>query len=678
LNSVRKGWVGESGGGILVQFFPILFALAATILFRLYVATFYEPGGFMYGLFLPGGSLFEQLIPLSIMYLFFWSLADLVIKYWGINRQYRSLSHEAVRETPGRVARLDIDGALQALQGAHQKDRAGYVFRTLESLIEHLKITGDTQRSHEYFRHQIDIDAETTSSGYTVVRIFIWAMPILGFIGTVVGISLAVGDFSGFLSGDIDDIELVKLELANVSNGLSFAFNTTLLGLVTSLLAMLLTTYVQRRSEVLTRNVEEVCLGIIASVGHPEAPRIGAVSSGGLIESMQSFAEMVGQESERIREGFDAFNARFLEVGTMIVETYTQLGESLEERTSVSAEQMKESTSRLSDALTDASRAFYETTSTLSRDLESFAPDLGGVKTAIAEGLERVDRYNSQFEEVLRANTQQVVETQEKLGAKILEGIGSMDQSSAQFEETLRTNAMQLAASQDQLAMKLEEGIDRLDRSNSQFSENLQEKVQQVIGSHDQLAGKIKEGLGEVAGSQDQLAGKLNEGLGQIAGSQDQLAGKLKEGLGEIAGSQDQLAGKLKEGLGEIAGSQDQLAGKLNEGLGQIAGSQEQLSGKISEGLGQVDQSNRHFEEVLRDNTQRVVASQEKLGEKMENIRPTHEMILKVTESIDNSNGALHQMREVHKTLLPVLEELREPMEFKMVPASRKKEPDAE
>jgi biopolymer transport protein ExbB/TolQ len=607
-----------------MQFFPMLFALVATLLFRFYVARFYEPGGFAYELFLPGGSIFEQLIPLSIMFLFFWSLADLAIKYRGIRLQSRSLSHEAVQNSPDRVARLEIDEALQALQGAHKKDRAGYVFRTVESLIEHLKMTGDTQRSHEYFRHQIDIDAEATSSGYTVVRIFIWAMPILGFIGTVVGISLAVGDFSGFLSGDIDDIELVKLELANVSNGLSFAFNTTLLGLVTSLVAMLFTTYMQRRSEELTRSVEEVCLGIVAGAGQPGVPVIGKVSSGDLVESMQSFAEMVGQESERIREGFDAFNNRFLQVGDRIVAAYSQLGSTLEERTAVSAEQMQESTSRLSDALTDASRAFYETTSALSRDLESFAPDLGGVKTAIAQGLERVDSYNSQFEEVLRANTRQVVETQEKLGEKILDGIGRIDQSSAQFEETLRTNSMQLAASQDQLAMKLEEGIDRLDRSNAQFSESLQETVQQVVGS------------------------------------------------------QDQLAGKITDGLGQIAGSQDQLGGKLSEGLRQLAGSQEQLAGKISEGLGQVGQSNQHFEQVLRDNTQQVVTSQEKLGEKMENIRPTHEMIVKVTESIDNSIGALHQMREVHKTLLPVLEELRGPMEFKMVPASKKPDSDDE
>ncbi len=81
--------------------------------------------------------------------------------------------------------------------------------------------------------------------------------------------------------------------------------------------------------------------------------------------------------------------------------------------------------------------------------------------------------------------------------------------------------------------------------------------------------------------------------------------------------------------------------------------------------------TNQKFEEVLRANTQQVVSSQEQLGVKMDGIRPTHEMIVKVTESIDNARGAMQQMKEVHETLLPVLEELRGPMEFKMVPASK-------
>ena len=83
----------------------------------------------------------------------------------------------------------------------------------------------DSQRAHELLRHQSDLDVDTAASGYRTVKLFIWAMPILGFIGTVVGISLAVGGFSDFLTAgvSIDEIDSVTAKLGEVAGGLSSA-----------------------------------------------------------------------------------------------------------------------------------------------------------------------------------------------------------------------------------------------------------------------------------------------------------------------------------------------------------------------------------------------------------------------------------------------------------------------
>ena len=596
--------------GIMAQLFSLLFSVVATLLFRQYIASAFDPSEFIYSLFLPEGEIFEQIVPPAIMLLFFWTISDLAIKFRSINRQYRSFSHPAVQGSSHRVGVSEIDETIEELQSAPKSNREGYVFRTIITLLEHLKSVNDSQRSHEFFRHQIDLDSETILSSYATVRVFIWAMPILGFIGTVIGISIAVGDFSGFLTGDIDDIDLIKQELANVSTGLSFAFNTTLLGLVASLIAMLLTTYVQGRNELLTRGVEELCLQIIARAPHSESQSAINVDSGMLVESMQAFAEVVEKESERLRGGFDVFNSRFLEVGNRIVDTYSGLGVSLEEQTANSARQMKELSSQLTNALSDASSAFHETSSALSKELESFSPDLGVMKKAIVEGLDRVDRYNEQFEEVLRLNTQQVVASQENLSEKIVEGLDRLDQSNGQFEEVLRSNAQQVVASQDRLSEKITEGLDRVDRSNGQFEEVLRSNTQQVVGSQEKLNEKIAEGLDRMDRSNGQFEEVLRSNAQQVVASQ----------------------------------------GKLGE--------------KIAEGLDRVERSNGQFEEVLRSNTQQVVAS--------------HALTVKVTQSIDNSNGALQQVKEVHETLLPILQELRGPMEFKMVPVAKKTRGDEE
>lgn len=97
--------------------------------------------------------------------------------------------------------------------------------------------------------------------------LFIWAMPILGFVGTVLGISLAVGGFSEFLTTnlDIEDVSRVTAELGNVAPGLSFAFDTTLLGLLAGLVANVTSSAVQKRDERFFTRLDELGLSIVAN-----------------------------------------------------------------------------------------------------------------------------------------------------------------------------------------------------------------------------------------------------------------------------------------------------------------------------------------------------------------------------------------------------------------------------
>lgn len=73
---------------------------------------------------------------------------------------------------------------------------------------------------------------------YSLPRAFIWAIPLMGFIGTVVGISAAVAGFSNFLR-QAEEIEQIKTGIGAVTTGLAVAFDTTLLALALSVLVML-------------------------------------------------------------------------------------------------------------------------------------------------------------------------------------------------------------------------------------------------------------------------------------------------------------------------------------------------------------------------------------------------------------------------------------------------------
>lgn len=81
--------------------------------------------------------------------------------------------------------------------------------------------------------------AEAALDGaYAVPRVAVWAIPLFGFIGTVVGISAAVAGFSGFLQ-TAEEIEQIKQGIGGVTTGLAVAFDTTLLALALSVAVML-------------------------------------------------------------------------------------------------------------------------------------------------------------------------------------------------------------------------------------------------------------------------------------------------------------------------------------------------------------------------------------------------------------------------------------------------------
>ncbi|MFN3679140.1 MotA/TolQ/ExbB proton channel family protein [Thermosynechococcus sp.] len=87
--------------------------------------------------------------------------------------------------------------------------------------------------------------AAATDASYTIPRVLIWAIPLLGFIGTVVGISQAVSGFSSFLE-TAQDVNQIKEGIGNVTTGLAVAFDTTLVALVLSVLVMIPMVVVER------------------------------------------------------------------------------------------------------------------------------------------------------------------------------------------------------------------------------------------------------------------------------------------------------------------------------------------------------------------------------------------------------------------------------------------------
>jgi hypothetical protein len=127
--------------------------------------------------------------------------------------------------------RLMKDGSLIAL-------RCG---RVLKAYIKN----GDRTAATEFALDDSAFYASNSESSYSFPRILVWAIPLLGFIGTVLGISGAVTGFSGFIENS-GDVELIKKGIGTVTNSLGVAFDTTLLALFLSVVVMIPLVLVER------------------------------------------------------------------------------------------------------------------------------------------------------------------------------------------------------------------------------------------------------------------------------------------------------------------------------------------------------------------------------------------------------------------------------------------------
>ncbi|MCD4679868.1 MAG: MotA/TolQ/ExbB proton channel family protein [Bacteroidales bacterium] len=297
---------------ILTMFVIPVLAFSLAILTFYIVDNAFSKGDFIKRMLFPKEGWHQSVLPFVIILMFFWSLIDILIKGILIIHKHKDLKNETILNSHNIMANNGIEFTMDQLWNLNEKIKNRFVFKRVFSMINHLNSDENPVRCHEYIRHQLEIDFDTAASGYTTARIFIWAMPILGFIGTVMGIGLAVGGFSNFLSGDVASIHLVQEQLGSVAGGLSFAFDTTLLGLATSLIAMFYATFIQNQDQKLITNLDELCLKIIAAFKPKSTSSSGIQSSDNFAanESIESLKDVLELSITNLNE----FNQKFSDI----------------------------------------------------------------------------------------------------------------------------------------------------------------------------------------------------------------------------------------------------------------------------------------------------------------------------------------------------------------------------
>jgi biopolymer transport protein ExbB/TolQ len=107
----------------------------------------------------------------------------------------------------------------------------------------------------EVNREASGLDQEHMAARFTLTRYILYLLPVIGFIGTVEGISKALMKISQVLP-QVKELDVFLHNLTGVTGALQIAFDSTLLALFLSAALMLVQTLVIRKSEALLARVD--------------------------------------------------------------------------------------------------------------------------------------------------------------------------------------------------------------------------------------------------------------------------------------------------------------------------------------------------------------------------------------------------------------------------------------
>lgn len=314
--------------------------------------------------------------------------------------------------------------------------------RQLTSFLRESRSPSVTQLM-EVNREGSGLDQEQMAGRFTLTRYILYLLPVIGFIGTVEGISKALMNISKVLPM-VKNLDGFLTNLTSVTAALQIAFDSTLLALFLSAALMLVQTLVFRRSEDILARVDRWVVEHVL-------PHVGTDNP--LAEQL---TEVIGKQLDELGTKL----ARVLEPAVQALHEQTdKLGESLR----VPIGQFTREMERLPDAFYSFKQG-ADTIGRIGADLEA----IGSASESLRRGVATLGRIETLLGQMpsSHAELEEIKRGLERAGASIDTLAGSW---SAAYERSSRATQEQLARSLTSLKDALEMLNVSMEQGNSLY-----------------------------------------------------------------------------------------------------------------------------------------------------------------------------------------------------------------
>ena len=182
--------------------------------------------------------------------LLLWALAMMVYKGMATIRNRALLQMDLIPLAEGmRILPEDARDISRKIQALPTRQRETLLPRALLAALQRFSSTRNIQDVSNATHAYCASEAERLDAELSMIRYIAWAIPSVGFIGTVRGIGDALGHAHKALEGNIFD----------VTRSLGVAFNSTLIALLLSIIVMFVLHQLQLLQERFVLDTEAYC-----------------------------------------------------------------------------------------------------------------------------------------------------------------------------------------------------------------------------------------------------------------------------------------------------------------------------------------------------------------------------------------------------------------------------------
>ncbi|MBV9124845.1 MAG: MotA/TolQ/ExbB proton channel family protein [Planctomycetes bacterium] len=293
-----------------------------------------------------------------------------------------------------------------------------YLVHRIASVLDFLSSRNSAQELDDQLRALADNDFLALEGSFALTRFITWAIPILGFLGTVLGITQSISGVTP---------EVLEKSLSQVTDGLALAFDTTALGLALTMITMFLSFVVERVEqgvlEAVDRYVDRQLAHRFERLTGENGEYIAVLRQNTQV-LLRATEQLVKQQAEVWAKAFEEARQARAEAGKQQQEQVSQaLEAALEKTLTTHARRL----TALENQVIGRSADLVTQTASLGESLRATARDHLGALGQIAQGLTTQTQALTQLQE----GEKQLLQLQEVLNRNLaaLAGAGAFEQA---------------------------------------------------------------------------------------------------------------------------------------------------------------------------------------------------------------------------------------------------------